>query len=276
MMPVKTSTGQTARQRWSTALTHIEPNRIVLRGYALDELMGRSSFGETIYLLLTGDLPTRSIGRLLEAMLISFVDHGATPPSTLAARNAATTGASLRGSVAAGVLGFGKYHGGDVLACRELLDRGLALTTDGQTPAEAASALVDQLVTTGEIPPPGFGHRYHTIDPRATRLLQLAHELELDQTHTLLLRALEHAISRHPALSDRSLPVNVDGAIAALCGDMGLAPELADALLIISRVPGLAAHALEEQSREPPMRVIDPTSHSYDGPRERRLPERRS
>ena len=94
MMPGKTATGQTTRQRWSTALTHIEPNRIVLRGYALDELMGRSSFGETIYLLLTGDLPTRSIGRLLEAMLISFVDHGATPPSTLAARNAATTGAS--------------------------------------------------------------------------------------------------------------------------------------------------------------------------------------
>ena len=83
-------------------------------GYRLDELMGRVNFGEAMYLLLTGELPTPSIGRLVDAMLVSFIDHGATPPSTLAARNAATTGASLRGSVAAGVLGFGPHYGGDV------------------------------------------------------------------------------------------------------------------------------------------------------------------
>jgi citrate synthase len=271
----KTSTGQPDRQHWSTALTCIEPNRIVVRGYALDELMGRSTFGETIYLLLTGELPTRSIGRLVDAMLISFVDHGATPPSTLAARNAATTGASIRGSVAAGVLGFGRHHGGDVLACRALLDRGLARMTAGETPSEAAVTLVEELLASGDVPPPGFGHRYHTTDPRATRLLQLAHELEVDHAHTPLLRALEHVLGRHQALAERSLPVNVDGAVAAICGDIGLSPELADALLIISRVPGLAAHSLEEQLREPPMRVIDPTAHSYDGPGDRRLPERR-
>ncbi|HUF49033.1 MAG TPA: citryl-CoA lyase [Vicinamibacterales bacterium] len=271
----KTSTGQPDRQRWCTALTHIAPNRIVVRGYAIDELMGRSTFGETIYLLLTGELPTRSIGRLVDAMLISFVDHGATPPSTLAARNAATTGSSLRGAVAAGVLGFGRHHGGDVLACRALLERGLSRMATGETPAEAAGVLVEQLVQAGDVPPPGFGHRYHTIDPRATRLLQLAHELDVDHAHTLLLRALEQSLCRHASLAERSLPINVDGAIAAICGDIGLSPELADALLIISRVPGLSAHALEEQLREPPMRVIDPTSHAYDGPPERRLPERR-
>ena len=69
--------------------------------------------------------------------------------------------------------------------------------------------------------------------------------------------------------------MTIDGAIAAVCGDIGFLPEVADALLIISRVPGLAAHAQEEQSREAPMRVVDPTSHAYDGPSERRLPERR-
>ena len=67
----------------------------------------------------------------------------------------------------------------------------------------------------------------------------------------------------------------MDGAIAAVCGDIGLPPEVADALLIISRVPGLAAHALEEQRREAPMRVIDPISYEYDGPSDRRLPDRR-
>jgi citrate synthase len=237
--------------------------------------MGRANFGEAICLLLTGELPTPSIGRLVNVMLVSFIDHGVTPPSTLATRNAATTGASLRGAVAAGILGFGRHHGGDALACRQLLDDGLALVRSGRTVVDAATALAARLVETNEIPPPGFGHRYHSVDPRATRLLQIAHELEVDHEYTQLIRALEMALSKHPQLEDRRLPVNVDGAIAAVCGDVGLPPEVADALLVISRVPGLAAHALEEQKREAPMRVIDPTSHSYDGPAERRIPDRR-
>jgi citrate synthase len=271
----RSSSGSTTRERWATALTSIEPNRILIRGYRLDDLMGRAPFSETIYLLLTGDLPTPSIGRLIDAMLVSFLDHGATPPSTLASRSVATTGGTLRGAVAAGVLGFGRHHGGDSLACRQLLDDGLEAARGGGPIAEAASALVDRLVASDEIPPPGFGHRYHSTDPRAARLLQMAHELEVDEAYTQLIRAIEHALSRHPALADRSLPVNIDGAIAAVCGDIGLPPEVADALLTISRVPGLAAHALEEVRRERPMRVIDPTAHEYDGPSERRLPEGR-
>ena len=269
------ATNPATRTRWSTGLTYIEPNRILVRGYRLDEVMGRVSFGEAVYLLHTGELPTPSIGRLVDAMLVSFIDHGATPPSTLAARNAATTGASLRGSVAAGVLGFGPHYGGDVLACSQLLEDGLALARTGTSIAAAATVLVERMVNDEELPPPGFDHRYHTIDPRATRLLQIAHELEVDQEHTQLIRAIEHALSRHPALKDRSLPINVDGAIAAVCGDIGLPSQVADALLIISRVPGLAAHAIEEQSRHAPMRVIDPTSYDYDGPSDRRLPDRR-
>ena len=263
------------QDRWSTSLTHIEPNRILLRGYPLDELMGRVPFGDAIYLLLTGELPSPSLGRLVDAMLVSFIDHGATPPSTLAARNTATTGASIRSAVAAGVLGFGRHHGGDALACRQVLDDGLALARAGRSLTQAATTLVGHMVESQEIPPPGFGHRYHTVDPRAIRLLQLAHELEVDHEYTQLLRALEHALSRDPALAGRSLPINVDGAIAAICGDIGLPPEVADALLIISRVPGLAAHALEEQRRETPMRTIAPASHTYDGPSERRLTNRR-
>lgn len=271
----KPAPGRPNGGKWVTALTSIEPNRILVRGYPIDEMMGRVSFGEAIYLLLTGELPTPSLGRLVDAMLVSFIDHGVTPPSTLAARNAATTGSSLRGAVAAGILGFGRHHGGDILACRQILDDGLAMVRGGQSLAQAASALADRIAASGEPTPPGFGHRYHTRDPRATRLLQLAHELEVDHNYTQLIRALEHALGRHTALAGRSLPVNVDGAIAAVCGDIGLSPEVSDALLTISRVPGLAAHALEEQEREKPMRVINPLSHGYDGPSERRLPDRR-
>src|SRR5262245_31349977 len=110
---------------WRTALTYIEPNKILVRGYPLDELMGRLTFGEAIYLLLVGEIPTPGMGRLMEALLVSFIDHGATPPSTLAARNTATTGAPMRACVAAGVLGFGRYHGGDIESCMQFLDAGL-------------------------------------------------------------------------------------------------------------------------------------------------------
>ncbi len=92
---------------WRTSITHIEPNRILVRGYPLDELMGRVSFGDAIYLLLQGELPPPAISRIITAILVSSVDHGAMPPSTLVARNVATTGAPLRAAVAAGVLGFG-------------------------------------------------------------------------------------------------------------------------------------------------------------------------
>jgi citrate synthase len=238
--------------------------------------MGRLSFGDTIYLLLTGELPSSSVSRLVDAILVSFIDHGATPPSTLAALNTAVTGGTLRGAVAAGVIGFSRDHGGTPAACRALLDEGLGLARGGGTSmAAAATDLVGRLVETNDLPPPGFGHRVHTIDPRATRLLQLAHELEDDHAYTQMLRALEQALARHPALQDRPLSVNIDGAVAAVCGNLGLPPDMADALLIISRVPGIAAHVLEEQRRDRPMRTINPSEHSYDGPRERRLPEGR-
>ena len=260
---------------WRTSLTEIGPNRILVRGYQLDEMMGRLSFGESIYLLLTGELPSSGIGRLIEAMLVSFIDHGATPPSTLAARNAATSGSSLRSSVAAGLLGFGRHHGADLLTCRTRLDEALTLTHNGATPQEAADTLVERMLEASEIPPPGFGHRFHTKDPRAARLLQMALELEADGAYSQMIRAIERSLAKHAELSTRPMPINIDGAIAAVCGDLGLPPETADALLLISRVPGLAAHSLEEQTREAPMRSINPTRHTYDGPAARRLPGRR-
>ncbi|MEX2273342.1 MAG: citryl-CoA lyase [Vicinamibacterales bacterium] len=260
--------------RWRTALTCIEPNRILLRGYPLDEMMGRLSFGESIYLLLVGEVPGPAIGRLVEALLVSFIDHGVTPPPTLAARNVTTTGAATRNAVAAGVLGFGKFYGGDIQACRQLLDEGLELTQRGKSYHEAAIELVDRVHSRHELFP-GFGHRYHQRDPRAARLFQMALELDLEGPHSQMIRALEMALHDRGIGTETTMPINVDGAIAAVCADIGLAPEVSDAFFIISRIPGIVAHALEEQAREKPMRVIDPTNSSYDGPSERRLPDRR-
>lgn len=260
--------------RWQTSLTHIEPNKVLVRGYPLDEMMGRVGFGDAIYLLLVGELPTPSVSRMISAILVSSVDHGAMPPSTLVSRNVATTGAPLRAAVAAGVLSFGTYHGGDIEACMDLLDTGLAMVREGRSYQEAARAIVQQKIDAGQRVP-GLGHRLHTHDPRATKLLQMAYELDLEGEHIRLMRSIDAALADALGPEQARVHVNVDGAMAAICGDIGLDHEFGNALFIISRVPGLIAHAHEERLRERPMRQIDPNNHEYDGPPERRLPQTR-
>src|SRR5437867_10288399 len=133
-------------ERWQSALTDIAPNKILIRGYPVDEMMGRLGFAEAVYLLLMGELPPPAIGRMLNAILVSSLDHGVTPPSTLAARNVATSGAPLKDCVAAGILAFGPHHGGDIESCMRYLDRGLTMMRAGRTMQQAAQAIVAEYV----------------------------------------------------------------------------------------------------------------------------------
>ena len=156
--------------------------------------MGRLSFADAVYLLLMGELPTPAIGRMLNAVLVSSLDHGVTPPSTLAARNVATSGAPLKDCVAAGILAFGPHHGGDIESCMRFLDRGSdADPRPAQSLQEAAERLVDDCLNERQTPP-GFGHRFHTRDPRAARLFQMALELELEGEHVRMIRAIERVL----------------------------------------------------------------------------------
>jgi len=261
-------------EHWHSALTDVATNTILIRGYAVDEMMGRLGFADAVYLLLMGELPTPAIGRMLNAVLVSSLDHGVMPPSTLAARNVATSGAPLKDCVAAGILAFGPHHGGDIESCMRFLDAGLTLLRGGKSMQQAVESILAEYVRSKEAPP-GFGHRLHTRDPRAARLFQMALELELEGEHVRLIRAVERALDGHHERFGRPVPVNVDGAIAAISADLGFAYELGNAIFLISRLPGLIAHAHEERTRESPMRQIDPKDQAYDGSRARRLPETR-
>jgi len=89
---------------WKTSVTEIKPNEIRLRGYRIDELMGEISFGQAVYLAIKGELPSPEITKLLDAMLVSSIDHGPTAPSAYAARVSASTGAPLNAAIGAGVV----------------------------------------------------------------------------------------------------------------------------------------------------------------------------
>ena len=111
------------------------------------------------------------------------------------------------------------------------------------------------------------GHRLRTKDPRTARLFELAREAGVDGVHMQAALAVEKAF----ADAKKSLPINVDGAIGAILADLGMTPAAFNGIFMIARTPGLIAHVIEEQTREKPMRRIDPVNHGYDGPPARTL-----
>ncbi|MCG3123764.1 MAG: hypothetical protein GIKADHBN_02185 [Phycisphaerales bacterium] len=257
------------RAVWTTAITRIEPNKVAVRGRDIASLMGNASFGAAVYLILTGKLPDDATGKLMDAILVSSIDHGATPPSCLAARTVASTGAPLSQSVAAGIMSINRHHGGAIEDCarylRRLTDTARAAKGDLASALDAAADQeIARIKSTGDRIS-GFGHRIHTKDPRTARLFELAQQAGLrgePGSHIAAARAIERAVARIGC----PLPINVDGAIGAILADMGLDPRVFNGIFMIARTPGLVAHVVEEQTREKPMRRIDPVNHAYDGP----------
>ncbi len=255
-------------EKWPTAITKIEPNRIYLRGYKLDELMGKISYSQAVFLALRGEMPSEKVGRLIEAILVASIDHGVTPPSALAALNVATTGASLTAALAAGILSISEFHGGAIEQGMRLIGDGLKRSKEKNASIQDTALEIIKVYRESKKRLHGFGHRIHTDDPRTKKLFALAEELGLSGEGVKMAKALEGAFGKH---TGKRLPVNVDGAIAALLVDLGFEPEIGNAFFIIARVPGLIAHIREEKTRFAPMRVIEPRQFEYDGPPERRL-----
>jgi citrate synthase len=257
-----------AVEKWKTAITKIEPNEIAMRGYRVEELMGQVPFAHVVFLLLKGDLPSREQGILMDAMLVSSIDHGATPPSALAARTVASGGAPLTAAVAAGITAINRYHGGAIEGCmRVLLEAVERKRATGRDIATAASEIVDEY-RAAKRRIPGYGHRVHTEDPRSVRLFALADDLGMAGEYVEMAHAIRGAMKDRIG---RHLPMNVDGAIATMLCEMEFPPEMSNGIFAISRSGGLVAHVYEEQTRMRPMRRIDPVAHEYDGPPDRKL-----
>ncbi len=245
-----------------TAISWAENGRITIRGRTIDELIAVSTFAETIYLVLRGEQPDKKTAAMFEAVLISVIDHGPTPPSTIAAVTAANTGATLNAAVAAGLLAINKFHGGAIEDCMTALSGAVALQEKNDIDAdEAAINVAEQFRARGERVS-GFGHREHKADPRTTSLFAKAAELGFEGKFVEQARAFESALSK---ITGKSLPINADGAIAAVLCEIGFEPAAANGIFMIARLPGLVAHVIEEKERNPPMRTVDVSAYKYDG-----------
>src|SRR5436190_4653778 len=244
-----------------TAIVDAGPTHLRVRGYDVLELMRQGTFTDMIFLLHHTRPPTPGERRLIDAILIGGADHGPGAPSCAAARLAASGNRqSPSAAIAAGVLTIGDEHGGAGTACMELIAGAIARAARESRPLdEIAHQTVDDARTAGARIP-GFGHRVHSaIDPRVAVLFELAADAGLASDGIRFARALEAAI----ASRIKPLPLNIDGALAAILVDLGFPPLVGKLLFIVGRVAGISAEVLEEYTREKPMRIKIPVA--YDG-----------
>lgn len=254
---------------WPTALTMIDRDLIAVRGYPIQELMGRASFGEVIWLLFMGDLPDARTARLLDAVFVASIDHGPAAPSANASRLVASTGAEPGHAAAAGLMAINRYHGGSLAPAMEIFEDVVARHRAGAALATAASDVVEEWRSRNERVL-GFGHRIHPVDPRVARLFEIAGELGFHSVYVEAAREVERALNDKAA---KPIPMNLDGAIAAIFCGIGLPASMGNSMFMIARYVGLNAQAHEEQTRMRPMRRIQPDRSVYDGPALRHLPE---
>ena len=254
--------------KWTTKITKVEPNHLVTRGYRQEDLIGNVPYSHVVYLLLKGELPSKEHGKMIDAILTACIDHGVTPPSAMASRVVASGGVPLPTAVAAGILSVGDAHGGAIEKGAKFLQEAIdRMEKEGKSIDEMAKILVSESREQKKRIL-GFGHRVHTSDPRTKRLFSLADELNITDNHIKLSKAIEKELV---VQTEKKLPINVDGAIAAISSDMGFDWRLGKAFFILGRIAGLTAHVYEEQTKEKPMRKMFTADCEYDGEKERDL-----
>jgi citrate synthase len=234
-----------------TAISRIETDKIVTRGFNQRVLIEKIRYSDMVFLLLKGRLPTIRESKIFNHVLVSFCDHGVTPPSTQTARLIASSGSPVNDAVAGALLSFGQNHAGAIERAMNLYQSKIAsahLINDSAIDNKQIASLAievhnEYILKNKKIP--GFGHRYHNADPRAEKLIELAIDEGFIGPHIKLALALQDLV-----YDKKNIKLNVDGANAAILSDLGFEPELGLGVFIIGRVPGIIAHIHEERMDE--------------------------
>jgi citrate synthase len=254
---------------WRTAIGHPFDDRIVVRGRNLDELVGKVSFAAMTYLEILGRLPSKGEERVLDAVFVACVEHGISP-STTVSRFLYASGVPLQVAIAGGIMTFGDIHGGAGEACARMLQEAVgSIGGDESLVQQKARSIVSES-RAAHSPLPGFGHPQHSQgDPRTPVLLGVAREEGIAGSHVRMATSIEHELENSLG---RRLPLNIDGVLGALVSDLGFPWQLARLFIVTPRAVGLAAHSIEEMTREGGWRHIPIAQVSYDGPLDDAVP----
>jgi citrate synthase len=207
----------------------------------VDELIGKLTFTEMFLLHLLGRMPTRAEQVIVDAVLVTLMEHGFTP-SVIAARMVAISSPeALQAAVAGGLLCVGGQFVGTMEEAAEVISEVMS-HAEG---VDAGARAVAQRYRAERRPLPGFGHHLHRPDdPRSPRLFALAGEAGVSGRHIAALQALSRAVDE---VYGRHITINATGAIAAVLGEIGIEPRIMRGIAVLSRCAGLVGHIREEQ-----------------------------
>ena len=258
-------------KHWGSEISYTTEDQIRVRGYDLVEMMGTIPFAHAVHLLFTGELPSPKVGKLVDALMVASIDHGPGTPSALATRTAASGGANVKNATTAGFLTLDNSHGAAVENCMKVLQTVLEQTRPAADEDEKSAIIKDFVKTEKEAGRkiPGFGHRQHPHDPRTDKLFALAFDAGVGGEYIAVAQLISNVLSEK---AGKELPINVDGAVAAILCELGYPTELGNGPFLIARLTSLLANAYEEITTMPRMRRIDPVDFGYTGVPDRELP----
>jgi len=246
---------------WTSTVSRIDGDRVRIRGYDLEELIGGQTFTASAFLLLRGRLPTPDEVRALDAVLNAVLDYALEKPGTVAARYTVSANPSMVAGMAAAVLAVGRFTLAPEDTARFVLDAHDRLLATGHGIDELAATLVAEA---GERRQriPGFGHpRFRRIDPRAQRLREVAEASGLWGERARLYEAVHRAFTALPGKAD--IPINDVGMMAVVLVELGFTPEEMTGLAVLSTMPGVVAHLSEELRTGRPIRVVPEDQVDY-------------
>lgn len=232
--------------------THIATSNatsITVRGRDLvHELMGKHSFTAMVYFLLRGRMPGEAQTKVLDACLVTLMEHGWTPTSLIARLAIDSVPSEAQVGIAAGLLAVGDVFVGTMEGAGRILSAGIGAPDAASYCREVVAAHREQ-----RKPLPGFGHPFHKPDdPRPPRLFAIAREAGCGGRYIALLQTLSAELDR---AMGRHITINATGAIAALLLEIDLPPEVMRSIAVISRSGGLAGHLAEERETHAARRI---------------------
>ena len=228
----------------TTAICTSDEDTIVVRGHDLcRDLIGKVSFSDYFYLLLTGQRPTPGTLAVLDATLVAIAEHGLVPSVQASRMTLAAAPDALQGAVAAGILGCGSVILGASETAGRLFVEVETRVLAGET-LDAAALAVVRAWRAERRAIAGYGHPLHKRrDPRVDALFDVARAQGADLRYLAIAEAVERAI---PQVLNRELKLNVSAAIPAVLLGIGFPMQALRGVPILARTAGLIAHLQEE------------------------------